>query len=82
MNYNVISIPPFDKQLKRLSKKYPSLKKEFANLIELLEVKPKQGTALGSNCFKFGKHQEQQILEPQKFSSAEALHVPHLYRHF
>ncbi|MFT3948272.1 MAG: type II toxin-antitoxin system RelE/ParE family toxin [Agriterribacter sp.] len=52
MSYNVISIPPFDKQLKRLSKKYPSLKKEFANLIELLEIKPKQGTVLGNNCFK------------------------------
>lgn len=26
MSYNVISIPPFDKQIKRLVKKFPSLK--------------------------------------------------------
>ena len=34
MNYIVLSIPPFDKQLKRLAKNFPSLKEEFANLIE------------------------------------------------
>lgn len=40
MSYNVLTIPPFDKQLKRLVKKYPSLKYEFANLIESLEQYP------------------------------------------
>lgn len=52
MSYNVITVPPFDKQLKRLSKKYPSLKDDFLNLIESLEDKPEQGTSLGNNCFK------------------------------
>ena len=52
MNYNVLTIPPFDKQLKRLVKKYPSLKKEFFQLIESLESHPEQGTNLGNNCFK------------------------------
>lgn len=52
MNYNVLTIPPFDKQLKRLVKKYPSLKIEFADLIESLEQKPEQGSPLGNNCFK------------------------------
>ncbi len=52
MNYSVLSIPPFDKQLKRLAKKYSSLKKEFSRLLESLETKPKQGTALGNNCYK------------------------------
>jgi mRNA-degrading endonuclease RelE of RelBE toxin-antitoxin system len=52
MNYNVLSIPPFDKQLKRLAKKFPSLKKDFANLVESLEQNPKQGTPLGNNCYK------------------------------
>jgi mRNA-degrading endonuclease RelE of RelBE toxin-antitoxin system len=33
MSYNVLTIPPFDKQLKRLAKKYPSPKKEFAEFI-------------------------------------------------
>ena len=38
MNYDVATIPPFDKQLKRLAKKFPSLKKDFAKLIETLET--------------------------------------------
>ena len=52
MKYNVLAIPPFDRQLKRLAKKYPSLKEEFSNLLESLESTPEQGTALGNNCFK------------------------------
>lgn len=52
MRYNVLTIPPFDKQLKRLAKKYPSLKNEFAELIESLEQEPEQGTHLGNNCYK------------------------------
>jgi mRNA-degrading endonuclease RelE of RelBE toxin-antitoxin system len=52
MNYNVVTIPPFDRQLKRLVKKFPSLKKEFASLIESLEQKPEQGTALANSCYK------------------------------
>lgn len=52
MSYNVLTIPPFDKQLKRLAKKYPSLKKEFAELLESLEQEPEQGTNLGNNCYK------------------------------
>lgn len=52
MSYSVLTIPPFDKQLKRLVKKYPSLKNEFAQLLENLEQDPAQGTKLGNNCFK------------------------------
>jgi len=52
MIYNVSTIAPFDKQLKKLSKKYPSLKIEFANLIETLEQDPIQGISLGNNCYK------------------------------
>lgn len=52
MSYNVLTIPPFDKQLKRLVKKYPSLKNEFAELLESLEQEPEQGTNLGNNCYK------------------------------
>ena len=40
MSYNVLPLPPFDRQLKRLSKKYPSLKQEYFELIELLEENP------------------------------------------
>ena len=52
MNYNILTISPFDKQLKRLAKKYPSLKHEFAKLIESLEQEPQQGIPLGNNCYK------------------------------
>ena len=52
MSYKILTIPPFDKQLKRLAKKYPSLKNDFSTLLKNLETDPKQGTALGKNCFK------------------------------
>ena len=52
MKYNVLTIPPFDRQLKRLARKFPSLKAEYAALVENLEENPKKGTPLGNNCFK------------------------------
>jgi len=52
MNYSVLTIAPFDRQIKRLAKKYPSLKAEFASLIEELEQNPEKGTPMGNNCFK------------------------------
>jgi mRNA-degrading endonuclease RelE of RelBE toxin-antitoxin system len=52
VSYNVFAIPPFDKQLKKLSKKYTSLKNEFLELIESLEENPDKGINLGNNCYK------------------------------
>ena len=52
MKYNVLTIPPFDKQLKRLARKFSSLKAEFVTLVEDLEENPKMGISLGNNCFK------------------------------
>ena len=52
MNYNILSIPPFDKQLKRLAKKYPSLKSDFSALLDSLQTDPEQGTAIGKSCYK------------------------------
>lgn len=52
MSYNILSIQPFDRQLKRLAKKYPSLKSDFSALLDSLQTKPKQGTAIGKNCYK------------------------------
>ena len=52
MSYKIFTIPPFDKQIKRLAKKYPSVKAEYAQLLDTLEKNPKQGTALGNNCYK------------------------------
>ena len=52
MSYNVVTIPPFDRQLKRLAKKFPSLKTEYVNLIESLEFEPTKGTAMTNSCYK------------------------------
>ncbi|WP_090609269.1 hypothetical protein [Parapedobacter koreensis] len=52
MSYNIASIPLFDKQAKRLAKKYPSLKRDLAALIEQLADEPEMGTALGNSFYK------------------------------
>ena len=52
MSYNVKSIAVFEKQAKRLVKKYASLKKELLALVLELKENPKQGKALGNGCFK------------------------------
>lgn len=52
MSYNVVTIPPFDRQLKRLARKFPSLKTEYATLIDSLESGPIQGTPMVNNCYK------------------------------
>jgi mRNA-degrading endonuclease RelE of RelBE toxin-antitoxin system len=52
MSYNILLTNRFGKELKRLAKKYPSLKIEFARLIETLIEKPNTGIFLGNNCYK------------------------------
>lgn len=52
MSFNVFTILPFDRQLKRLVRKYPSLKIEYALLVENLEKDPTQGVAMANNCYK------------------------------
>jgi mRNA-degrading endonuclease RelE of RelBE toxin-antitoxin system len=52
MTYNVVTIPPFDRQLKRLVKKFSSLKIEYANLVKSLEEMPIQGIAMTNSCYK------------------------------
>ncbi|NJM14816.1 MAG: type II toxin-antitoxin system RelE/ParE family toxin [Bacteroidales bacterium] len=52
MSYNIVPIPVFQKQAKRLMKKFPSLKKELVALGESLINDPTQGQALGNSCYK------------------------------
>ncbi len=52
MSYNIEIIDPFDKQLKKLSKKYHSIKQDIIWLSEQLEANPLMGTAIGKNCYK------------------------------
>jgi mRNA-degrading endonuclease RelE of RelBE toxin-antitoxin system len=52
MSFEIIVTPPFEKELKQLSKKYPSIKKDIAALgVELMD-NPKMGVPLGNDCFK------------------------------
>ena len=52
MSYSILSTEKFDKLLKRLAKKYPSLKTDVASLLTSLQEDPTQGTSLGKNCYK------------------------------
>jgi mRNA-degrading endonuclease RelE of RelBE toxin-antitoxin system len=52
MSYNVIPTPTFKSQAKKLTKKFPSLKRELSELNATLSQTPATGTALGNNIFK------------------------------
>jgi mRNA-degrading endonuclease RelE of RelBE toxin-antitoxin system len=52
MSYSIIVSEPFAKELKHLAKKYPSLKREVAGLVEKLLKEPLLGTPIGNECYK------------------------------
>lgn len=52
MNYKVVVTRNFEKQLKRLIKKFPSLKNDLLNLEKQLLKNPKLGVSLGKNAYK------------------------------
>jgi hypothetical protein len=52
MSYNISTISLFDKQAKRLAKKYPSIKNDLIKLIAILSDNPELGTSLGNNFYK------------------------------
>lgn len=52
MRYNVIVTGNFERKVKRLSKKYISLKDDLRPIIEQLSVNPSFGQPLGHNCYK------------------------------
>jgi mRNA-degrading endonuclease RelE of RelBE toxin-antitoxin system len=52
MSYSIIPTHRFEKELKRLAKKFPSLKNEFAQLIAEIIKDPESGTFIGNNCYK------------------------------
>lgn len=52
MSYSIIPTHRFEKEIKRLAKKYPSLKNEFAELITTILVNPMTGTFIGNHCYK------------------------------
>jgi len=52
MNYSIKSIEVFERQAKKLIKKYPSLKDEILQLTQQLKQNPMQGTAIGKSSYK------------------------------
>ncbi len=52
MSYKVKTLHVFERQAKRLIKKYVSLKYELLNLIKELKENPEIGTPIGNNCYK------------------------------
>lgn len=52
MSFEVRTIPSFEKQFKKLHKKYPSLKADILNLIKELETNAFVGTSLGKDFYK------------------------------
>jgi hypothetical protein len=52
MSFNVKTISVFERQAKRLMKKFPSLKKEIQALIAELKEEPTKGTSIGHDCYK------------------------------
>lgn len=54
MNYSITAVDTFKKELKKLSKRYKSLKKDYLELLELLSTSnPKDiSIHLSSNCYK------------------------------
>ncbi len=52
MSFNVKSISVFERQAKRLIKKYPSLKQEIQTLVKQLKEELPNGASIGHNCYK------------------------------
>jgi mRNA-degrading endonuclease RelE of RelBE toxin-antitoxin system len=52
MSYSIVTIPPFDRQLKHLFKKYPSIKKDIAKLGRELAENPSLGKEILPDCYK------------------------------
>jgi hypothetical protein len=52
MSFNVKTISVFERQARRLTRKYPSLKNELQTLVDELKEGPEKGTSIGHNCYK------------------------------
>ena len=52
MSYKVETIPNFEREAKRLIKKYRSLKSELSELVSELQNNPETGTSIGNGIYK------------------------------
>jgi mRNA-degrading endonuclease RelE of RelBE toxin-antitoxin system len=75
MSYSVVTIPPFDRQLKRLARKYHSLKNDLAELGSQLAENPATGKPIGQDCYKI----RLAISSKGKGKSSGARIITHVY---
>ncbi|MDP2894025.1 MAG: hypothetical protein Q8N78_06670 [Sulfurimonas sp.] len=52
MPFNILTIPEFDKNIKKLAKHYKNIKVDLSSLVLELQNNPKLGTHLFQNCYK------------------------------
>ena len=52
MNFKIETIPRFEKDVKKLKKKFPKIKNDLIDLISKLSSNPEIGINLGENIFK------------------------------
>lgn len=52
MNFKIETIPRFEKDVKKLKKKFPKIKNDLVKLVDSLSQDSELGTDLGSNIFK------------------------------
>lgn len=74
MSFSIIPIANFSKELKKLAKKYHSIKEDYSNLLDEMEANPKLGTSIGKNCYKV----RLQITSKGKGKSGGARVITHL----
>jgi len=52
MNYKIETLPHFDKDVKKLKKRFPKIKDDLISLIKALQENPKTGTYLEEGFYK------------------------------
>ncbi len=52
MSFEIIATEPFERKLKRLAKKYKSIKVDLTELFEKLSANPTMGISIGKDCYK------------------------------
>ncbi len=75
MSFEIVYTDKFERGLKRLAKKYRSIKKDFGDLLTELEQDPTLGTPVGNNCYKI----RMAIASKGKGKSGGARLITHLY---
>ena len=75
MNFEIVYTDNFKRELKRLAKKYRSLKNDLEGLISALEENPAQGTSIRKDCYKI----RMAIASKRKGKSGGARIITHIH---